>query len=101
MKKTKPLLLWIYLSIGGMFFITLSDSVAAGEYSGLGKVLTISLFRDLLFVPITILGFYLTKFLAKSVGSPKLFSGSKSLSNSLIIWLVLFFIALVLPRILS
>jgi hypothetical protein len=97
MSKTNPLVLWIILWILGMFLITIKNRIIAGSGIVFGEIITANLIMDIVIIPISIVGYFLIKLVAKIVGAKDFLNGNTALRNSFIMWLVFYTFVFLFP----
>ena len=97
MKKTNPLLLWVLLWVFGLFFITLRNHIAAQVGIEWGRILFQNLLINIINIPVSLIVYFVIKFVTKLVGIQDFFDGQNGLRNVLLTWLVLFVLAFLFP----
>lgn len=95
--KKNPLLLWVVLWVLGVLLITFKNRVTTGTELELGRIVFLNIMLDIIVVPVSIIGYFLIKFIAKAVGGQNFIEGNNALRNIFLSWLVLFVLVFLFP----
>lgn len=96
-KKTKTLLLWVLLWVFGVLVVTIRNKIAAGAGLEMGSLFFQNLILDVIVVPVSIVAYYVMKYIAIAVGIKDFLDGQKGLRNVTLVWFVLYIFVFLIP----